>query len=63
MPSQKLHVKPRKGLTVRDPDTGAKLPAKGGRVANTPYWRRRIAVGDVETVQPGGSKKAQKKEG
>lgn len=42
-----LHVKPAAGLVVRDPDTAQALPAKGGKVANNSYWRRRVSVGDV----------------
>ena len=46
-----LTVKPRRGLTVRDPDRGYRaLPADGAKVPDTRYWRRRLAAGDVEPV-------------
>lgn len=39
-------------VPVRDPATGDPLPHGGGRVPDTPYWRRRLADGDVRIVPP-----------
>lgn len=41
-------IKPaRRGLVVRDPLTGALLPATGMPVPFTSHWRRQLAAGDV----------------
>ena len=47
-----LHVKPGPGLAVRDPISRAVLPPDGAHVADSTYWHRRIAEGDVTLVQP-----------
>lgn len=39
-------------LLVIDPLTGRGLPAAGAEVPVTPYWRRRLACGDVLPVSP-----------
>lgn len=45
--SKKLLV-PRKGVKVRDPQTGAHIPEEGAvRMVNT-YFNRRISDGDLE---------------
>lgn len=43
-----LQVKPAPGLVVRDPATRQPLPADGGEVPDTTFWRRRLADGDVQ---------------
>lgn len=48
-------LKPRPGRMVRDPSTGKILPAEGERKTMAPYWRRRIACGDVMLVQRASS--------
>lgn len=54
-----LHVKPaRPGLVVRRPESKARLPAEGGKVPRTPYWRRRLAKGDVVETKPAARPKA-----
>lgn len=47
-----MHVRPVPGRLVRDPATMLVLPPEGLAVSDTPFWRRRIAEGDVELVQP-----------
>lgn len=42
-----LRVRPASGAAMRDPQTGAWLPAEGGLVPETQYWLRRIADGAV----------------
>lgn len=42
-----MPVKPAKGLVVRDPATGLRLPAHGASVPATPFWRQRHRHGDV----------------
>lgn len=58
-----LHLKPKKGLTIRKPD-GSKLAAAGERVPRTSFWLKRIADGDVVEVKPAAkaTKKPQVKE-
>ncbi len=45
-----LYLKPREGLTVRDPRTTKPVPAYGAEVSNASYWRRRRKDGDMETT-------------
>lgn len=46
-----MTVKPaREGELVRDPHTKRALPAAGGTVPDTSFWRRRLAAGDVVLV-------------
>ncbi|MGY3873499.1 DUF2635 domain-containing protein [Aeromonas dhakensis] len=45
-----LHLKPKEGLTIRKPD-GSKLAAEGERVPRTSFWLKRLADGDVLTVE------------
>jgi hypothetical protein len=42
-----MFVKPKPGLTVRDPDTRAALPPEGREVQPTTWWLRRVKSGDV----------------
>jgi len=43
-------VKPASGLKVRKPD-GSHLAEDGEDVADTPYWRRRLADGSVVVAE------------
>lgn len=38
------------GAVIRDPRTKRQLPAAGGRVPDSSYWRRRLRSGDVVPV-------------
>ena len=42
----RVYLVPAKSLKVRDP-RGGHLPAEGRAVDLDPYWRRRLAAGDV----------------
>lgn len=46
-----LHLKPRSGLIVPDPDRKDELPASGRTVVSSPYWHRRIKDGDVIVIK------------
>ncbi len=48
----KIFVRPRTGLTLRDPKTGRVLPPEGASVVEDNFWRRRICDGDVTVVAP-----------
>ncbi len=48
----RVHVVPREGLLVRNPETGRYLPAEGEEVEHGPFWLRRLADGEV-TVREG----------
>lgn len=54
-------LKPREGLIVPNPATGKALAAAGERVTLSPYWRRRLAAGEVERVESAPSKPAKPK--
>lgn len=55
-------LKPREGLLVPNPATGKYLAADGERLELSPYWRRRLAAGEVErVVTPPPSKPAKAK--
>ena len=45
--TDRITLKPRPGLIVRHPLTGAVIPNTGVRVEVDGYWRRRLAAGDV----------------
>lgn len=47
-----VHVRPKEGLHVRNPATGAPLPEEGATVPLTTYWRRRIEDGDALASPP-----------
>jgi hypothetical protein len=51
-----MRVRPAKpGAIIRDPDSYQQLPAEGGRVPDTTFWRRRLRAGDVVLVtEPAG---------
>lgn len=50
--SNKIFIKVKEGLTIRDPETKQKIPAEGKWVKKTPYWIRRLAAKEVEVVKP-----------
>lgn len=55
-------LKPREGLLVPNPASGKYLAAAGERVELSPYWRRRLAAGEVQRVAaPPPSKPAKAK--
>lgn len=46
-----MRVKPASAeVKVRDPATRRHLPAEGAEVADTAFWRRRLAEGDVVLI-------------
>jgi Protein of unknown function (DUF2635) len=53
-----MHITPAEGLAVRDPLTRRPIPTAGIDIAATdgfaadPYWRERIAHGDVVVTAP-----------
>lgn len=48
---ERLQLRPRAGVVVLDPDTRRPLPLEGADVPSSTYWLRRLADGDVETMQ------------
>lgn len=50
MAQKYVFLKPREGLTVRDPLTYKALPSTGAKVLLTTHWRRRLSAGDVLEV-------------
>lgn len=57
----RVHVKPVEGRAVRMPERQHQLmPPEGMEVPDNVYWRRRLAVGDVEIVKPAAKKAANK---
>lgn len=59
-----ITVKPKKGLKVRDPDTGNHLPDGGAKKRQTAYWLRAARRGDVTikaAKKPAAKKQAAKK--
>ncbi|MDA3920975.1 MAG: DUF2635 domain-containing protein [Salinisphaera sp.] len=56
----RVHLKPRHGLVVRHPLTGAVLPATGETVEVDGYWRRRLVAGDVYAGRPTPARKSTK---
>lgn len=42
-----LHIKPRDGVTVRDPRTARALKKSGEKKPRNTYWLRRLRDGDV----------------
>lgn len=51
-----MYVRPTPGLKIRDPELLDLLPDEGREVADSPYWLRRIADGDVIEGAPAKSK-------
>lgn len=47
-----MHLIPASGRTVRDPKSLEALPAEGRAVEMTPFWKRRLADGDVTEGKP-----------
>lgn len=47
-----MFVCPKPGIRVRDPVKKDLLPDEGREVAESMYWHRRIADGDVVTQRP-----------
>lgn len=45
--STRITVVPTLGRAVPDPEAGDLLPAEGRQVADTAWWRRRLADGDI----------------
>lgn len=45
--SETIHLIPRPGLTVRDPDNRVPLPPEGAEKPRNGYWLRRLQDGDV----------------
>ncbi|MEO7691288.1 MAG: DUF2635 domain-containing protein [Sphingomonas sp.] len=41
-------IKPKEGLTVRDPETNRRLPEHGKGIAWNSFWQRRLDDSDVE---------------
>lgn len=46
-----MFVKPKDGLSVRDPVKGSPLPAEGAEVPDNTFWRRRLRDGDVSITE------------
>lgn len=55
-----IFVKPKAGMKIRRPDSGAMLPDEGANVPNTPFWQRRISDGDVEKMEVKQEAKSEK---
>ena len=47
-----MHLKPKPGMKIPDPEKGGYLSPEGRPVAPTSYWLRRITDGDVVEVKP-----------
>lgn len=47
-----MYLIPAPGRTVRDPKSLEALPAEGRAVEMTPFWKRRLADGDVTEGKP-----------
>ena len=67
---ERVFVKPKEGLLVRDEKTKQILPIEGKIVEMSTYWVRRLKDGDVELVEnvekaeaPKAPEKKVKKEG
>lgn len=58
----RVRVVPSPGLLVRDPETNRHLPPEGADVlADSTYWLRRIADGDVSLAPTSVTTKARSK--
>ena len=55
-----VFVRPRLGLNIRDPQTGAYLPDTGQVVPRDAFWLRRIKDGDVQIEAEAPTKPAKK---
>jgi len=47
---EKVLIKPREGLRVKNPKTMQPLPAEGTRVVLSTYWKRRLNAADIVVV-------------
>lgn len=47
-----MYVKPKSGLSIRDPDLMDLLPDEGRLVPDSGYWIRRLQDGDVIKARP-----------
>ncbi|KIH85065.1 DUF2635 domain-containing protein [Pseudomonas gingeri] len=45
--TQRITVVPAPGRAVPDPEAGDLLPLEGREVADSAWWRRRLADGDI----------------
>lgn len=45
---EKMFVRPRNGLKIKDNESGRELPQSGGLVPRSSYWLRVLADGDIE---------------
>ncbi len=48
---RRIHVKPRDGIVVIDPETNQPVPKDGAEVLDSKYIRRRIADKDLIAVE------------
>ncbi|WPU24999.1 DUF2635 domain-containing protein [Cedecea neteri] len=46
-----MFVKPKDGVSVRNPVKGSPLPQSGAEVPDNTFWRRRLSDGDVSIVK------------
>lgn len=56
-----LYLKPAPGLVIKKPD-GSKLAADGEKVPRTSFWLKRLADGDVLSVEEAQAAQADKEE-
>jgi hypothetical protein len=47
-----IYIRPKQGLRVICPDTFKPLKPAGEWVSLLPYWKRRLARGEVEVIRP-----------
>ncbi len=47
---QMIFVVPKEGMKLRNPATGKLLKSEGEKVLKNSFWLRRIAEGDVESI-------------
>jgi len=47
---ERVHVRPKPGLVVRDPVRGGVLPPEGRLVQWSIYWRRRLRDESIDVV-------------
>lgn len=53
-----MRVKPKEGMKIRDPVTGALVPDSGIEVPDTDiFWLRRLRDGDAEKVEAHASRR------
>lgn len=59
----RLTIKAAPGRLVRDPATGQPVPRRATHVQDLPFWRRRIADGDVLETTGGRPARKSDKQG